>query len=198
MPDALPSWLAGRRREVRALIHSYVAIQTQSPHERAAGPFLHELMCSIGYELVPAGDWECARRHPDWSPHLAGQADNVTWIARTATEPDDTRPEIVVNAHVDVVPASGDQAIDVVEDWVGGRGACDTKANLIMVVEALRCLQALGRLPRYRVRFHLPCYEGSAATARLRSCSTTHRGRAWRVPSALSLDSSPTQAIVGA
>ena len=65
----------------------------------------------------------------------------------------------MVNAHVDVVPAAADQDTAIDNDWVSGRGSCDTKANLVMVVEALSCLQALGLRSRYCVRFHLPCYE---------------------------------------
>jgi acetylornithine deacetylase len=152
-------WLAGRRRELRDLISNYVAIDTRSPNEHAAEPFLRNLMRSIGYELVSAGDWERARQHPDWSPHPAAQAENVAWVGRPRSEPDNARPAIVFNAHVDVVPASTDQAIATADDWVSGRGSCDTKANLVMVVEVLRCLQELGRRSRYCVRFHLPTYE---------------------------------------
>jgi acetylornithine deacetylase len=155
----IADWLAQQRRELRDLISSYVAIYTPSPNEYAAEHFLHSLMESIGYRLVPAGNWERARRHSDWSPHPEAQVDNAAWIGCPTSEPDVVRPEIVVNAHVDVVPAAADQAIAIDDDWVGGRGACDTKANLIMFVEALRCLQALGLQSRYCVRFHFPCYE---------------------------------------
>ena len=56
--ELIAEWLSGRRDELRDLIRSYVAIDTRSPNEHAAEPFLGSLMQSIGYELVPAGDWE--------------------------------------------------------------------------------------------------------------------------------------------
>jgi acetylornithine deacetylase len=154
----LREWLISQRSRLRERIEAYVAIETRSPHERSAEPFLRGLMSSIGYELVAAGDWERARRHPDWSPHPAGQDPNACWIARSPADGDE-RPEVIVNAHVDVVPSAPNQAAVEDEDWIGGRGACDTKANLLLVVEALRYLATTGRRPRYRVRFHLPCYE---------------------------------------
>ena len=80
--ELIAEWLSGRRDELRDLIRSYVAIDTRSPNEHAAEPFLGSLMQSIGYELVPAGDWERARRRPDWSPHPAAQAENIAWIGR--------------------------------------------------------------------------------------------------------------------
>ncbi len=99
----IASWLTSRRSDIRSLIQEYVEIPTASPLEENAGPFLQTLMSSIGYELTRTGDWQAARNHPDWSPHPAGQVPNASWVASPAGSADD-RPEIFVNAHVDVVP----------------------------------------------------------------------------------------------
>lgn len=156
---SIAEYLRGRRKEVSLLIERYISFLTQSPNEHMAEPFLQELMSSIDYELIFAGNWVQARKHKDWSPHPDGQKKNKAWIAKSFVKSQKISPEIIVNAHVDIVPPCVNQKNKSNGNLISGRGTCDTKANLIMIVEALRCLRELNFCSRYTITFHLPCYE---------------------------------------
>ncbi|UJF35534.1 M20 family metallopeptidase [Paenibacillus hexagrammi] len=86
------------------------------------------------------------REHEQFIPHhlshISQERFNVKAINKVKI---DARRKVLFNVHMDVVPAGVEfeHAFSpfIRDNYLYGRGACDTKNNLIMLVEAIRFLQ---------------------------------------------------------
>jgi succinyl-diaminopimelate desuccinylase len=80
-------------------------------------------------------------------------------------------PTLIVNGHLDVVPAPPELLQPAVRDGrVHGRGACDMKGGIACAIEALAALRRAGRAPACALEFHLVADEergGARGTAML-------------------------------
>ena len=162
--DHFRSWFVGNQRRIAGALADYIALPTVTPDEACALPFLQTYIADVG------GTSTFLPTHPDlaghWSrsPHSSSQMtpDRGSLRARLGSANHDA-PTTLFNAHVDVVPASPDFpsafAPRIDEDLVWGRGACDTKNNLIMLVEAVRYLREEGIPLRRTPLLDLPIEE---------------------------------------
>ncbi len=117
-----------------------LAIDTTTPFEERAYPYLTEYLRDVGFHVRPERIPTDIVRHQDYSPHpssvVAGR-----WNLRAVMPARRTNPRTLFNCHIDVVPrTAGGPAVTPVlhRDCVTGRGSCDTKNNLIMLAEAVR------------------------------------------------------------
>lgn len=160
-----PSWFAARREQVAQRLMDYIAIDTVTPRESAAEGFLQEYLASVGAKLEFLPFPPDIAEHWSFSPHVSSRSttDRGSWRSLLGAGEGVHPPRTLFNAHVDVVPASPDfpQAFSPVrvDDRIIGRGACDTKNNLVMVVEAVRFLREEGIPLTRTVLLDLPIEE---------------------------------------
>ncbi|WP_040840172.1 M20 family metallopeptidase [Nocardia brevicatena] len=148
LKESFERWYRPRRDAVARRLMEYIEIPTVTPDEHAASEFLTDYLSTVGADLEPVACAPALNQHPAWSPH--GQSstgpDRGSWRSTLGEGTSGTRT--LFNAHVDVVPPSPDFPDAFrprrVDDMVIGRGACDTKNNLIMLVEAVRFLRDEG------------------------------------------------------
>lgn len=152
-------WFKINKPRILSDLMEYMSINTCSPNESDAFTFLHEIFRDLGAETweepIKKGALHHAERCP--SPMSKATEKSHNFMARLETEIALAKKEsVLVSCHIDVVPAgpSWNEAFnpkivtnDVGDEFVVGRGACDTKGNLLMLIAALRFLKEKN-LPR--------------------------------------------------
>lgn len=156
---SFPAWFEAQSPRIVQALCDYIAIDTTSPHERAADAFLRSYLGPLGFTFaefpLPRDFFDHAERCP---PPVSRLSEGATILrAHRAGRPGGRH--LMVNAHVDVVPlqdafAHGFQP-RVAHNHITGRGAVDTKGNLVMFAEALRFLLEQGRPPRHAITLDL-------------------------------------------
>lgn len=156
-------WFAAERDRITRDLCEYISIDTTSPYERSAYPFLRDYLSPLGFEFhelsVPDNFWV----HPERCPPSFSYVNSSTKILRARRPGGVGGRKLVVNSHVDVVPLSENFATGftpkVTEQAVVGRGAVDTKGNLIAFAEALRYLQVTSGGPSHEILLDLTVEE---------------------------------------
>jgi acetylornithine deacetylase len=152
---AVGRWIGGRREFVAQAIGDLVSTPTVAPHEPDAHPVLAEYLAGAGFKVTSESPHPDLATHPDFTvPFLPGLHPPRPSL-RAIRIADQDGPKVLFSAHVDVVPPAGHP-----DPWSGrydgtqvhGRGSVDTKNNIVMLVEAIRCLDQL----------HLPLRAGVA------------------------------------
>lgn len=144
-PSDLFTWFESRRTSIVSHLSDFIAIDTSTGREAAAIPFLEEYLSSVGFVVRREFFHPRLMQHPARSPHPLSESvhDRPNLRARWNRSPIRDR-DITFNCHIDVVPASPsvkDAFVPkVVDGRLYGRGAADTKNNLIMLTEALTCI----------------------------------------------------------
>lgn len=88
-------------------------------------------------------------------------AEGRTSLVATVGSGDPSRPTLIVNGHLDVVPVHRDGwtcdpfDAEVDGDRLYGRGTCDMKGGIAAAIHALHVLQRAGRQPACDIVFHL-------------------------------------------
>ena len=162
--EHLKPWFKSNRNRIIGDLSSYVAIDTSLGKEEQAFPFLERYLSNAGFSVRREPFHPELARHYAVSPHPASCISSdrtnlrATFLGHAASE-----RTLLFNCHVDVVPAS-ENFRKAFEPWLEdgklfGRGSCDTKNNLIMLVEALRYISE-NNLPLGRsVHLDLPIDE---------------------------------------
>lgn len=146
-PTKVAGWIEDRRATVAQAIGELVRIATIAPHEPDAHAALAGYLRGAGFDVVTEPPHPDLAAHPDFTrPFLPGlDPPRPSLRATRAAVPDG--PIALFSAHVDVVPpAEHPEPWSGRFDgtWVHGRGSADTKNNIVMLVEAVRCLDELG------------------------------------------------------
>lgn len=126
----------------------FIAFESHGGHEEAVQRRMAELLQDAGMRVnVWDLDLDRLRQHPAYGAEIErDRALGVTgWIGR------DEGPSLILNGHVDVVPA-GDLGRWTVPPWRGtvrdgrvyGRGSADMKGGLCCALYAVRALQTAG------------------------------------------------------
>lgn len=127
----------------------YLSIDTSSPNEYRAFDFLKEYLSSINFEIEKQCFHPNTYTHELFTPHKYSNTDsssyNLKAINNDKIDQQKSQSKVLFNIHIDVVPNSnsfpeGFSPI-IKNNYLYGRGACDTKNNLIMLVEAIRFLK---------------------------------------------------------
>lgn len=153
-----------RRGSIASDLSEFISLNTETPHEAECFQFLERYLSPVGATFEVRERHPDLDTHPDLSPHpharsAGGPSSGFSLFDNGQDASTTTR----FNAHIDVVPASPEDPaafsprVDDVAVW--GRGACDTKGGLVVLVEALRFLGDEGVSAGKRVELDLPAEE---------------------------------------
>lgn len=151
-------WSELNRDRIAEAIGALVRVPTVAPDEPLAVDLLTVYLRSARFAVRSEPPHPDLVGHPDHTPPflpgLAAARPNL----RSALPRTPGLPTVLFSAHTDVVPGQGHP-----EPWSGrfdgarvhGRGSADTKGNIVMLVEAVRCLHDLGLPLRANVELDL-------------------------------------------
>lgn len=145
------SWWEARRGHTIQGLLELIEIPTTSPDEELCYPWLEARVKELGGSVQiepPPGD---LAEHPEFTVTEFSARARSNLRARFP-HPDPGAPRLLLNAHVDVVPADDFPAAfsPVLHDGeIVGRGAADTKNNIAMTFAALELLGDLEIPPAF-------------------------------------------------
>lgn len=150
---AVTKWAAAHRDHVATMIGHLAKIPTPAPREPDIYPAIAEYGRAVGLRSRIEPPHSRLAEHPDYTAPFLPGGDKPRPNLR-ATFQREAAQSVLFSVHADVVPPFGHP-----EPWTGrfdgervhGRGTADTKANIVMVIEALRCMADLGIQPRANV-----------------------------------------------
>lgn len=151
--SSLLEHVRGLEPSITRAVSEAVRLRSVTGHEDVAAPFFAELLEGLGFEVDV---WAPTRAELEGKyPYLdreerLGERHNVVGVRRGKR----SGPTLVVNGHIDVVPA-GDASRWLLDPFGGvvaggavhGRGACDMKGPLIAAVYAVAALLEHGFEP---------------------------------------------------
>lgn len=134
-----------------ALTEALVRFSSTRGNEKAAQDFMAKEMRRRRLAVDQFGiDIEAIRRLPGFSP-VEVSYDNASNVVGTKRAPTPTGRSLILNGHIDVVPAG---PLDmwatppfeprISGDWLSGRGAGDMKAGLVACLAALEAIEVAG------------------------------------------------------
>jgi acetylornithine deacetylase len=154
LEEQFANWFAGCRGALVGELAELVSLVTTSPYEQRAFPWLRTRMEALGAHVSEEP------RHSSLPNHPA--ANHNAYLAMPAEERSNLHAQLpavaapvrtLFSAHVDVIPAGArfEHAFEpeVLDDALVGRGAADTKGNVVMLLAALRFI-ADAKLTRTR------------------------------------------------
>lgn len=138
-------WLANKNRIFKDL-KSYIDIDTVTPNEHNAYTFLKDYLSSVGFQIKKEYLNSEIKAHNSFTKHPLSHIDKSRFNVRAQLIGKENKVKTLFNCHIDVVPCvegEFDKAFNSVRrgNEIIGRGACDTKNNLIMLVESIRYLR---------------------------------------------------------
>ena len=142
------TWFMQNRQQTSDKLCALVEINTTSPNELDAYPFLESYLNELN--IVPTR----LKLHPElekvWDRSRHPQASinkNFCNLRAEIFSSFLNSKTVVFSTHVDVVPPSPHMSQPFRAlcegNIIKGRGACDTKNNIVMLLEALRCIKNL-------------------------------------------------------
>lgn len=155
--DEFDSWFKSYQEKMLPEFIEYLSIDTSSGRERNAIPFLESLLGDYGFDCC-LEDY-----HPELFNHQARTVSDafsgkVNLRAKYGVGSIGNKV-VLFNSHIDVVPVEGEGAKLLTpwleEGYVYGRGACDTKGNLFLLLGALAFLKYKKCTPQYKVHLDL-------------------------------------------
>ncbi len=162
--SGINAWFSCHEDKIFRELSEYLSIDTSLGQEGNAFAFLEDYLSSADFDVqremlhlrLPESD--------HFSPHTNSVFDvNRANLRASLKLPSATEDRVLFNSHVDVVPATWDfpDAFKpkVENGVIYGRGACDTKGNLFMLVEAIRYMKENGIQLQKGVDLDLPIDE---------------------------------------
>lgn len=143
--ETVRDWCGERRSNMAYSVSQLVKVPTVAPDEPKAYGLLTEMLTEVGLQVVVEAPHPELFKHPlHTPPFLLGKHEPRPNLRARLPVPSDKKA-VLFSVHTDVVPAAGENAWSGHYDGtrVHGRGSADTKANIVMLVEALRCCQEL-------------------------------------------------------
>jgi len=147
MKEIFENWILINRKRILENFSNLLEINTTSPDEALAYPFLKNYFHDINFQTEKQFFQEDLKNHPLFTnpPTYKATKDrfNIKVINKSKAEPGSKK--VLFNVHIDVVPETGDfpNAFNpnFKDGYIIARGACDTKNNIIMIAEAIRFLK---------------------------------------------------------
>lgn len=151
MKSKFDQWMADHHEELVSHLAELIAIDTVSPRENDAYPWLASHFETMGARVRELPRHAATLEHPagNLNEHAAlpGESRGSLRAEFDADAPD-ARRHTLFSAHVDVVPGGpkfGRTGVgDPDEEKITGRGTVDTKGNIVMLGAALRFLRDTG------------------------------------------------------
>lgn len=146
MKELFARWISINRNRIINSFVDFLKINTITPNEADAYPFIKDYLNEIRFNVEKQFLHKGLKEHQSFTNHplsyITPERFNIK--ARDRCKIGNRRKKVLFNIHFDVVPETEDFKSafkPYLEDgFIYGRGACDTKNNLIMLVEAIRFL----------------------------------------------------------
>lgn len=171
--ERLNGWWSAERDRIARTLADFVRIDTTAPNEPAAIPFLQRYLGPLGFTLVERPIPDLFWSHPERCPPPLSRLTYGRTLLRAHRPGRAGGGHLAVNCHLDVVPLTegfGDGFQPVVAGGrVTGRGAADTKGNLVMMAETVRFLDHAGRPPGCELTLDLVAEEETGGNGALAS-----------------------------
>lgn len=143
--DLFYNWYQLNENRIHSILKTLIDINTTTPYEEKAYDYLFEYLNSANFEVRFEPLHEKLKSNASFTDHpntqLSGNRKNIRGKLRDINNHEITT---LINTHFDVVPETIDFPDAFIskekEGYIIGRGACDTKNNIIMCVEAIRFL----------------------------------------------------------
>ncbi|EOT44527.1 M20 family metallopeptidase [Enterococcus columbae] len=140
------NWYLRNYSVIEEQLIKYLSIDTVTPNEGRASEFLEDYLSTVGLSINRNYlNFDLMRSDSKYTRHSLAENNTENYNIHAETEKDINAPTVLFNCHIDVVPDNSyDQnQFKAYSDKynIYGRGACDTKANIICLVEAIRFLQ---------------------------------------------------------
>lgn len=144
MKTAYNNWILNNRQKIIDNLLDYLSIETTSPNEEKAFPFIHKYLQEIGFKTWEQSFHNKITNHPNFCPSPPSKISSYSRNIHAKIDSEEAVKTVLVSCHIDVVPRTSqwpEAFIPCLKDkFIYGRGACDNKANLIMFAESLRFL----------------------------------------------------------
>jgi len=148
MEDRIQAYLESQRGEVEKVLTQLCCFPSTYGHEREAQEYIFDYCQDIGLDIERQFIPQELKQDPQYTAHvedLPYGRDRYNLVgARQGTK---AGRSIVLNSHVDVVPAEAawKDAFNATchQGVIRGRGACDAKGNVVTIILAVRALDAL-------------------------------------------------------
>lgn len=139
-------WFLRSESRILTDFGNLIAVDTSLGKEPEIFGLVEEYTGSVGFKVRREPMHPDIRKSFSFSPHPASVPEAVTQNLRAELDrPALSSERVLFNCHIDVVPTTDDFpnafTPKVIDGRFYGRGACDTKNNLVMLVEALRYLE---------------------------------------------------------
>lgn len=142
------AWFSKNQARIERSLAELINIQTVTPEEHRAFEFATRYFEGLGFSVIFEPAHPKLHEHPSFSPHRFSRIATQNGNLRARLTKPWRKKKVLFNCHLDVVPGSENfpQAFDcrVQDGMIIGRGACDTKNNLIMLGEAVRFMLESG------------------------------------------------------
>lgn len=156
-------WFNSNYERIIKNIFDYISIDTVTPNEDSAFEFLKKYFNDIDFNIIKQKFNDELERHELFTPYsYPKETLRYNYIA-TPNKPNNLLSKTVFNIHTDVVPVSSKnpKAFEpfISEGYIYGRGACDTKTNLIALCEAIKFMISNNIPIKRNIEIHLPVEE---------------------------------------
>ena len=149
------SWFCDYFPTLREEILNYISVDTSFNKEDQSFAFLEKLLQKYDFDVAYQSYHPSLLAHPANTPSDNHQGTNIQTVWAPSAGLD---TKILFNSHIDVVPDNGETSLfqpSFDDEFIYGRGACDTKGNLFLLLGALAYMKAKRIEPKYRVLLDL-------------------------------------------
>lgn len=170
------SWFDAYIPKLENELLTYLRIETFSGQESLAFSFLENLLEMYNFDYrYQSCDSKLYEHHAYTKNTGHRESDSI----RAEWNPSKkVKTRIVFNSHIDVVPipeeARAELEVRRIGDWIHGRGACDTKGNLFILLGALKYMQHAAISCNYAVTLDLVSSEETGGNGTLSLLSEPH------------------------
>jgi len=156
-------WFNNNYDRIIKNVSDYISIDTVTPNEDSAFEFLHNYLDDINFDISKQSFNDKLEEHELFTPYsYPKETKRYNYIA-SPKKPNNSLPKTIFNIHTDVVPPSSNNQNAfkpfISEGYIYGRGSCDTKTNLIALVEAIRFMINNNIPIKRNIEIHLPVEE---------------------------------------
>jgi acetylornithine deacetylase len=147
MKQAFKEWININRKRILQNLMSFIEINTVTPNEDQAFSFINSYISQIDFSVEKQPLFEELQAHPLFinNEFTVVNSNRYNIKVRDTKSKKSKGKKVLFNVHIDVVPETKDfkNAFKplIKDNYLYGRGACDTKNNLIMLIEAIRFLK---------------------------------------------------------
>lgn len=146
MKEVFEKWISANENRITKDLLSLLQINTVSPNEESAYEFIKNYVNKINFKAKKEFLHKDLKKHKSFTNHpmscMTPERFNIKILNKIPLN--DPSKKVLFNVHLDTVPETTNppKASDTESEngFIYGRGACDTKNNIIMLVEAIRFL----------------------------------------------------------